>query len=692
LRSHRLDGLFSPLSALKGVGDKALLHYARLLNVNSPRCLDLILHTPVSLVDRRVTRSLIETQAGEAITVEVYIEAHRPPQSGKSRAPYKIIASDATGDISLLFFHTTAHLAKLLPIGEKRIISGKLEIYDGMRQVVHPERIVHPKDADSLPLFEPVYPLTAGLTQGLLSRVIANALPRSVSLKEWLDATILIKKAWPSFSQSLSHLHHPSNDDGFSCLSPSWQRLAYDELLAGQLALALVRASLKKDQGRSLLASGNLKQKLLTLLPFTLTNAQQKTIIEIEQDLAASERMVRLLQGDVGAGKTLVAFFALLHAVESGKQTALMVPTEILARQHFNALKAYCAQLGVSLALLTRREKGKTLEQLATGAAQIVIGTHALFQEAVVFNDLALVVIDEQHRFGVNQRLTLTQKGEAVDLLVMTATPIPRTLVLTHFGDMDISILNEKPKGRKPIDTRVMSLERLPEIIEGLKRKLNTGAQAYWVCPLVNENEELDLMPAVTRYEALNKLFPLQTALVHGQMKSAEKDAAMNAFKTGQVKILVATTVIEVGVDVPNASVMIIEHAERFGLSQLHQLRGRVGRGEAASTCLLLYKLLGKTSRERLDVMRKSEDGFFIAQKDLELRGEGDLIGQRQSGQALFKIAQLEHHQDLLELARKEARLIVENDPQLASQRGAYLQDLLHIFGKEEAAKLISSG
>jgi ATP-dependent DNA helicase RecG len=551
--------------------------------------------------------------------------------------------------------------------------------------MVHPERIVSVSEAHLLPPFEPLYPLTAGLTQGFLRRVMQNALPRTKDIKEWQDAPLLKLKKWKSFSQSLARLHQPQSQDDFNPKGGAWARLAYDELLAGQLALALVRASLKKDTGRALENAGYFKQKLLALLPFNLTNAQQRAIIEIEQDLVTPARMVRLLQGDVGAGKTLVAFFAMLHAVESGKQAALMVPTEILAKQHYNALLPYAQQLGVSLALLTGREKPQT-------PFQLVIGTHALFQERVIFQDLALVVIDEQHRFGVNQRLMLTNKGEAVDLLVMTATPIPRTLVLTHFGDMDISILNEKPAGRKPIDTRVLSLERLPEIIEGIARKIAAGAQIYWVCPLVNENEELDLTAAEVRFEELSKIFPNQVALVHGQMKGAQKDAAMLAFKNNVVKILVATTVIEVGVDVPNASVMIIEHAERFGLSQLHQLRGRVGRGAAASSCLLLYKLLGKTARERLDVMRQSEDGFYIAQKDLELRGEGDIIGARQSGQALFKIAQLENHADLLEIARKDARYIVAQDPQLTSPRGVLLQDLLYLFGKEEAAKLMNAG
>jgi ATP-dependent DNA helicase RecG len=407
--------------------------------------------------------------------------------------------------------------------------------------------------------------------------------------------------------------------------------------------------------------------------------------------------MLRLLQGDVGSGKTVVALLAMARAVEAGGQAALMAPTEILARQHLATVAPLAERAGLRTAILTGREKGRersdTLAGLADGSIDIVIGTHALFQEAVTFQNLAFAVVDEQHRFGVHQRLAMTAKGDAPDMLVMTATPIPRTLVLTAFGDMDVSKLTEKPAGRQPVRTVTLPMERLSELVGRIRDAVTEGQKIYWICPLVEESEEAKLMSAQERYDALKPVFGDRLGLVHGRMKGADKDAAMRAFKEGETRVLVATTVIEVGVDVPDATIMVIEHAERFGLAQLHQLRGRVGRGSKPSSCVLLYKEpLSETATRRLSVMRETEDGFVIAEEDLKLRGEGELLGTRQSGTPGFQVARIEFHADLLEAARDEARLILSRDPDLQSERGEALRLLLYLFGRDEAVRLLRAG
>jgi ATP-dependent DNA helicase RecG len=432
-------------------------------------------------------------------------------------------------------------------------------------------------------------------------------------------------------------------------------------------------------------------------LPFALTSAQQAALAEIRADLAAPAKMLRLLQGDVGSGKTLVALLAMADVVEAGKQAVLMAPTEILARQHFAGLAPRAAKAGLHMAILTGRdtpaERRRTLEGLRSGTIDLAIGTHALIQEGVAFRDLGLAVVDEQHRFGVHQRLALSAKGEAVDILVMTATPIPRTLVLSYFGDMDVSALREKPPGRQKIDTRALPIERLDEVVAGLGRAIEAGKRAYWVCPLVAENEDLDVAAATERAELLRQFFGARVGLIHGKMKGPEKDAAMAAFAAGTTQVLVATTVIEVGVDVPEATIIVIEHAERFGLAQIHQLRGRVGRGSAASVCLLLYKApLGEVAQARIEILRESEDGFLLAEEDLRLRGEGEVLGTRQSGAPGFKLADLAVHGALLPLARDAAQRLVEADPDLAGEAGRAVRVLLHLFEREEAIRLIEAG
>jgi ATP-dependent DNA helicase RecG len=563
--------------------------------------------------------------------------------------------------------------------------------------MLHPDRVVDAAGFASLPLIDPVYPLTEGLHPNQVRKALDLALDRLPALPEWQDAEWIKRNGYPSFGDALRLLHRPAAPEDIAPASTAWSRLAYDELLASQLALALLRAHMRTRAGRGSAAEGLLRARIVKALPYALTPSQTRAVGDIVADLAQPERMLRLLQGDVGSGKTVVALLAAAHVIEAGRQAALMAPTEILARQHFATIAPFAKAAGLRLAILTGRERGRDrddiLAALAAGDIDLIVGTHALFQENVAFRDLALAIVDEQHRFGVHQRLALAHKGEAVDLLVLTATPIPRTLVLTYFGDMDISELREKPAGRQKIDTRAVPLDRLSEVIEAVARALDAGRRVYWVCPLVEESESIDLAAAEERYAALQKRFGDAVDIVHGRMRGPDKDRAMERFARGETQLLVATTVIEVGVDVPEASVMVIEHAERFGLAQLHQLRGRIGRGVARSTCILLYRApLGVTAKARLAILRETEDGFRIAEEDLKLRGEGDVLGTRQSGEPGFRVARLEFHTKLLAAARDDATLILTRDPKLKSPRGEALRDLLYLFARDEAIRLLDAG
>ncbi len=584
-----------------------------------------------------------------------------------------------------------------MPEGELRYVSGTATLYDGHLQMVHPDRVVDAAGFASLPLIDPVYPLTEGLHPNQVRKAIDLALERLPALPEWQDAAWLKRNDYPSFADALRVLHRPTAPEDIEPTSTAWSRLAYDELLASQLALALLRAHMRLRAGRGSAAEGLLRARIVNALPYALTPSQVRAVADIIADLAQPARMLRLLHGDVGSGKTVVALLAAAHVIEAGRQAAFMAPTEILARQHFATIAPLAKAAGLRLAILTGRERGRErddiLASLAAGDIDLIVGTHALFQENVAFRDLALAIVDEQHRFGVHQRLALAHKGEAVDLLVLTATPIPRTLVLTYFGDMDISELREKPAGRQKIDTRAVPLDRLTEVIEAIARALDAGRRVYWVCPLVEESESIDLAAAEERFAALQKRFGDAVDIVHGRMRGPDKDRAMERFAKGETRLLVATTVIEVGVDVPEASVMVIEHAERFGLAQLHQLRGRIGRGAERSTCILLYKSpLGATAKARLAILRETEDGFRIAEEDLKLRGEGDLLGVRQSGEPGFRIARLEFHGKLLGAARDDATLILTRDPKLTSPRGQALRDLLYLFARDEAIRLLDAG
>ena len=700
MRPVALTPLFASAQSLTGIGPRLVLLLKKCLvlppGVTEPRVLDLLWHMPAGVIDRRAEPSSRDAVPGSVVTLKVRVLKHKAPPRGNNKAPYKVTCEDDTGRIDLIFFHAERKFIETqLPEGEERYISGRVERYGETLQMAHPDYIVPPERRGDLPMLEPVYPLTAGLSGKVLLKATRQAVERVPDVVEWQDAAWLKSRGWPDFKTALARLHKPDDAQDVSNGAPPWQRLAYDELLAGQLALGLVRQNIRAQRGRSISGDGRIRERIVAALPFKLTNSQIAALKEISADLSADHRMLRLLQGDVGSGKTVVALMSMAIAIEAGAQAALMAPTEVLARQHAETIAPLAEAAGLTIALLTGREKGKTrdaiLQRLASGEVDILIGTHALFQSDVVFKDLAFAVIDEQHHFGVHQRLALQAKGSngGTNVPVMTATPIPRTLLMTHYGDLDVSKLTEKPAGRKPIVTRKMPVDHLERLIERLRVQLAEGAQVYWVCPLIESNEQSELAAAEERHAHLAQLFGNTVGLLHGALNAKEKDATMAAFAAGDLKILVATTVIEVGVNVPNANIMVIEHAERFGLAQLHQLRGRVGRGSRESYCMLLYKQpLGVTAEERLTMMEKTEDGFLIAEKDLELRGGGEMMGARQSGDPGFRVAEVPGFDTLLAAAGDDAKLILATDPELATPRGEALRTLLYLFEADEAVRL----
>jgi ATP-dependent DNA helicase RecG len=692
-RPSLLFPLFAAAGALPGVGPKREALLARA--AGGGRVLDLLWHLPAGIIDRRARPAISEAVPGTVVTLEVTVLARRAPRS--QAAPWVIEVGDDTGSLDILLFGTGAHRADQLPVGARRILSGELKLDRGRLVMTHPDFILAPERAAELPLIEPVYGLTAGLRAWEMRRAAEAALARAPELPEWVDPSLVRREAWVGWVAALAAVHRPDGPEAVSPNHPARMRLAYDELFAQQVALALSRRSLRAQPGRALQGDGWLRTAALAAFGHAPTLAQATALAEIDADLAAPRRMLRLLQGDVGSGKTLVALMAMLRAVEAGAQAALMAPTEILARQHHATIGGLSAAAGVPVVLLTGREKGRAREAalagLASGQTKIAIGTHALFQEGVEFADLALAVIDEQHRFGVHQRLMLAAKGKAVDVLVMTATPIPRTLLLTAWGDMEVSRLVGRPPGRIPVTTLAKPLGKIEEVINAIGRRLDAGARVYWICPLVSENEMADLAAAEARARDLARHFPGRVALLHGKMKGPEKDAAMAAFAAGDRTILVATTVVEVGVDVPEASVIVIEQAERFGLAQLHQLRGRVGRGREASYCLLVYdEGLTELARRRIETLCATEDGFEIAEEDLRLRGGGEALGTRQSGLPAFRLAEPGAHQHLIATARDDAALLLERDPELAGARGQAVRLLLHLFDAEAAIPTIASG
>ena len=691
-RPEILFPLFAGLDTLDGIGPKTARAFEG-LGIHKPK--DLLFLLPHSGVDRSRKSSVRDVIPPCTVTVEVEVGSHFAP---RGKGPYRISVRDSALEFQVVFFHARGDfLQKLLPTGQRRLISGKVELFDGIAQMAHPDHVLRPEEAGELPQFEPVYPLVAGITQRLVARVVQGALARTPSLPEWIDPHLLARENWPDWRAAVNAAHAPGDQAGLAPTHPARARLAYDELFAHQLTLSLARATLRRGKGIASPGTGVLQARVSASLPYRPTRAQTRAIAEISGDMASPLRMNRLLQGDVGSGKTLVAFMALLVAVEAGGQGVMMAPTEILARQHRDGLVDLAAAAGVRLEVLTGRDKGAEREAKLTalrdGLIQILVGTHAVFQKDVIFADLRLAVVDEQHRFGVAQRMELGAKGDAADVLVMTATPIPRSLALASYGDMDVSSLDEKPAGRKPIRTALIPSSRMDEVVSHLVQAVAEGRQAYWVCPLVEDSEVLDYASTEARFAALRAVLGDVVGLVHGQMPPAEKDAAMARFVAGQTAVLVATTVIEVGVNVPNASIMVIERAETFGLAQLHQLRGRVGRGAVQSTCLLLYQApLSESGERRLKVIRDTEDGFRISEEDLAMRGAGDLIGTAQSGLPRFRVADLERQAGLMAVAQSDARALLAVDPDLSSARGRAARLLFWLLDQDRAIQLIAVG
>lgn len=693
-RPEALWPLFADLTGLTGVGPKIA---QRLVQHGTETPRDVLMTLPYSGIDRRRRDTVQGVPPHQVVTVEVTVIAHRKP--GSRGQPHRVLVEDAATTFDLIFFHSRGgYVEKILPEGARRLVSGKLEAFDGRLQIAHPDHIVPLAEADDIPTYEPVYPLTEGVTARVMMKAAGSVLERAPDLEEWIDPALLKREGWPGWKPALAAAHGPTGLADLSPDHPTRRRLAYDELFAHQLTLALARARARRRKGRVTAGDGALRDRVRAALPYALTGAQTRAVDEIAADMGGETRMNRLLQGDVGAGKTVVALLALLIAVEAGGQGVMMAPTEILARQHYEALRPLAAAAGVHLEILTGRDKGaerrEKLTAIASGEIVILVGTHAVFQADVVFADLRLAIIDEQHRFGVRQRLELGAKGDRADVLVMTATPIPRSLALVGYGDMDVSVLDEKPPGRKPVTTALASAGRLDEVVDHLRKAVAEGRQAYWVCPLVDESEVMDLTAAEERFKALRAaLGEGVVGLVHGRLTHTEKDAAMARFQAGETGVLVATTVIEVGVDVPNASIMVIERAEHFGLAQLHQLRGRVGRGAEASTCLLVYQPpLSESGRRRLETLRETEDGFRIAEVDLEMRGAGDLLGTAQTGLPRFRIADLERQAGLLAVAQSDARKLLADDPHLGSPRGKAARVLLWLMEQDRAIRLLDVG
>ncbi|KKC39429.1 ATP-dependent DNA helicase RecG [Devosia epidermidihirudinis] len=700
-RPDSLSPLFRSLHSIKGVGDKLAALLTRFFGAPDGQgaiALDILMHMPSGVVDRRRQVGIAEAYLNQIVTLKLHVDRHQPPPRGKLHIPHRVFAHDDTGDVQLVFFRAQGGwVEKALPVGEERFVSGKIDFFNGEKQITHPDYIVEADKFATLPLVEPVYPLTSGLSSKALTKLVRQVVDGLPDIPEWIAPATMAERQWPTFADAMRSVHLPVSPAEAELWGPARMRLAYDEYFAGQLTLQLIRSTMVSSRGISRIFTGKVTDRVTASLPFSLTEGQQKAVEEIRADLASPDRMSRLLQGDVGAGKTVVALMAMAAVAESGAQSTLMAPTELLASQHFKTLKPLCEAAGLGCELLTGKmpaaQRRAILAGVASGATDILVGTHAVFQSGVEFHNLGLTVVDEQHRFGVHQRLALSEKGRHTDLLVMTATPIPRTLVLTHFGDMAVSVLREKPRGRQPIDTAVLSIGDYGRVIARLQARLGEGAQAFWVCPLVEESEHLDVVSAEDRFAELQKVFGDKVALVHGRMSAAAKQEVMQRFAANELKLLVATTVIEVGVDVPNASIMIIEHAERFGLAQLHQLRGRVGRGSQRSACLLLYKdPLSETARARLDTIKSTEDGFEIAERDLELRGQGDVLGTRQSGMPGYRLAVPDVHRHLIDFAHDDAKAALAANPGLSGPDGEALQTLMYLFRKDLAIPLIRAG
>ena len=692
MRPAHLDLLLSPINKLKGVGPKLENIINKLgikLNVH------FLWHFPYRIIEKKYYENIHDAPINQLVTLKIEVIKHYP--SKFRRQPYRVSCLANETPIDIVYFNARHPVVRsVLPVKNIKMISGKLEFFKNKFQITHPSSIENISDIQLLREKEPVYSLTAGLNMKSFIKLSNQVLQSVPDLGEWINKTLIEKYKFTSWKDAVEKLHNPEIDDTYSEKNNYRRRLAFDELFAHQLAICIVRTIDNRKKSISFKSDGNFKNKLIKNLEFKLTNSQLKVLNEIQSDLFSNKQMIRLLQGDVGSGKTIVALISMLTVIESGYQVTLMAPTSILAYQHYENISKLINKLPIDIDILTGKDKGRKrlekLEKIKSGDTKIIIGTHALIQEGVNFNKLGLSVIDEQHRFGVYQRMAFNYKGFRPSILVMSATPIPRTLTLAAYGDMDESRLIEKPIGRKPIKTSVLTLKKEKNLIERIKNKINNSYDKFfWVCPLIEESQELDLKAATDRYNSLNKLFKNQVLLIHGQLNEKEKEDTMEKFKNEDYRILVATTVIEVGIDIKSATTIIIEHAERCGLAQLHQLRGRVGRNNEESYCILLHKEnINDTAKKRLNIMTETNDGFLIAEEDLKIRGPGEILGKRQSGLPSFNVADLSYDGDLLEEAKLNAEIIINNDPRLENNKN--LRDLLYIHERDTAIRTLNAG
>ena len=693
MRPDNLNFLFKSISSLPGIGPKLEILFNKLIG---DKILHLLFHLPYNIIKREMHENVYEADINSLVTIKVKIIGHQP--SRFKRQPYKVNCLCGNEHLDIIFFFARhPYIKSNLPIGEERFISGKLEYYRNSFQITHPTHILKIENINEVRSIEPIYSLTAGLTHRIYLKTIQKSLQHLPNLEEWIDKNTLKKFSFRNWKESLLSAHNPTKNEELLFSNTNRRRLAYDELLAHQLSLSVIKNFNQKQKGIKILNKTSLIDKCIRNLPFSLTKSQENAWIDIYKDLISPNQMVRLLQGDVGCGKTVVAMLGMVLSVDANHQSVLMAPTSILAQQHFENISLLLSVMNIKIILLTSKDKGKSrqekLELIKNGEAQIIIGTHALIQDDVIYKSIGLVVIDEQHRFGVFQRLTFTNKGKRPSILVMSATPIPRTLSIAAYGNMDESRITELPIGRLPIETRAMGITKEKQLIERLKKKLNSNEKAFWVCPLIEESEELDLQAATQRFKSLEKIFKNKVLLIHGQLKEDQKETIMKKFKEENYYILVATTVIEVGIDIKQATTIIVEHAERFGLAQLHQLRGRIGRNNIQSTCILLYKEnLGESAKKRINTMKKTNDGFKIAEYDLKLRGPGEILGKKQSGLPSFLIADLSYDADLLDEARRSVELISLTDPKLKTDNGKNLKNLLYLFEKDSAIKTLLAG
>ena len=685
MRPKILYKLFSNIISLKGIGPKNAKVIERLCG---KYVIDLLFHKPSTYIDRRNSPKIVDLEEGKIATIIVTIDSHSP--SFNKRMPYRINCSDDTGAISIVYFNLRGpYLKKIFPVGRQKVISGKFEKFNENFQITHPQHVVDLENLDNVKKIECIYPLTAGLTSKTIQKSINSALINLDPLPEWIPDDKIKGNNWPNWNEAIKKIHNPVNTSD-SVNSLFLERLVFDELLAQQLTIRLIKNKISHTQGVPIKRKNKLIKQLEENLDFSLTNDQLKTIDEISRDQSKPNKMLRLLQGDVGSGKTIVALFAMMQCLENEKRSILMAPTEILAEQHFNTIAKIIDSMDLTCSLITSSTK-----ESHNFKADILIGTHALFQEKVSFDNIGLVVIDEQHKFGVHQRILLNEKaGNECDVLLMTATPIPRTLELAAYGDTDISKIMEKPKNRKEINTKSINITKVEDLKESLNKIISKGEKIYWVCPLVDESEKLQLQSVNERLKDLRSYYSdYSVEIVHGQMQQEDKNSVMQKFKSGKVNILVATSVIEVGIDDPDATVIIIENAERFGLSQLHQLRGRVGRGEKTSTCILLFNgPLTENAKRRIKIMKETNDGFKIAEEDLDIRGAGEILGSKQSGVPNFKLSNLDKHKHLLEEARETAIKTIKDDPQLKSPLGKAQRVLLHLFRNDVAIDYLKTG